>query len=100
MTDVEPILAELYTKEECHLCGEMKAVIEAVRGDYRLALREIDITSDPSLVARFGAEIPVLFLDGRKAFKIRTSEPRLRRALDVLRLRRRLLRAAGRGLVG
>lgn len=86
----EPIVAEFYTKEGCGLCHKMKRVIEQVRAEYPLALREIDITSDPSLVARFGEEIPVLFLDGRKAFKFQTSESALRRRLDLLLFRRRL----------
>ncbi|MGH7429184.1 MAG: glutaredoxin family protein [Candidatus Methylomirabilaceae bacterium] len=94
--DREPIRMELYTKADCGLCREMKAVIEGVRGDYPLALREFDITSDPSLMARFAEEIPVLFLDGRKAFKFRTSERGLRRALEAILLRRRMLRAVGK----
>ncbi len=100
MTDLEPIRAELYTKEECSLCREMKAVIEAVRTDYPLTLREIDITSDPSLMARFAEEVPVLFLDGRKAFKFRTSERQLGQALEAVVLRRRSLRAAGKRVIG
>jgi len=100
MTGVEPIRAEFYTKEDCSLCREMKAVIERLRTDYALALREIDITTDPSLVARFAAEVPVLFLDGRKAFKSRISERALRRALDRLLLRRRVRRMAGKGAAG
>ncbi len=100
MTGVEPIRAELYTKDDCSLCSEMKTVIERVRTDYPLAFREIDITSDPSLMARFSEEIPVLLLDGRKAFKFRTTERALRRALDGLLLRRRLLRMAGKGAAG
>jgi hypothetical protein len=99
MMGVEPIRAELYTKEDCSLCSEMKTVIERVRTDYPLALREIDITFDPSLTARFAEEIPVLFLDGRKAFKFRTSERALRQALEALLLRRRQ-RVAWKGAAG
>lgn len=100
MTGVEPIRADLYTKEDCRLCGEMKTVIERVGHDYPLALREIDVTSEPSLMARFAAEVPVLLLDGRRAFKFRTSERALRRALDRLLLWRRVRRVARKGAAG
>ena len=92
----EPVVVELYTKEECALCRQMKTVIDRVRADYPLALREIDIGSDPLLLARYAEEVPVLFLDGRKAFKFRTSEAALRRRLALLMLGRRFIGMAAK----
>jgi hypothetical protein len=34
-----------------------------------LALNEIDVDGAPELREQFGSEVPVLFIDGRKAFK-------------------------------
>lgn len=94
------IVAELYTKEDCSLCQKMKSVLEGVGGEYPLTIREIDIGTDPGLHARFAEEIPVLYLDGRKAFKYRVSEAALRRKLMFLLWQRRLFgaveKAAGR----
>jgi len=72
----------LYGKAECCLCDEAKAVLRRVVAAYPAALREVDIMSDPGLQARFGEEIPVVFVDGRKAFKFRVLERDLRRRLD------------------
>ena len=89
----ERIVAELYTAKECSLCREMKSMLGRVRGEYSLAIREIDIESDPVLRVRFAQEVPVLYLDGRKAFKYRVSEAALRRKLRLLLWRRRLFGA-------
>ena len=87
------IVAELYTAKECSLCQAMKSMLRRVRGEYPLTIREIDIESDPLLQARFAREVPVLYLDGRKAFKYRVSEAALRRKLMLLLWRRRLFGA-------
>jgi orotidine-5'-phosphate decarboxylase len=71
----------LYSRPGCHLCDEMKAVIEEIRVRQAFDLREIDISTDPSLEARYGVEIPVLLLDGRKIAKYRIGPEELVRAL-------------------
>ena len=74
---------EIYTKAECSLCDEAKAVIETVRGRVPFELVEHDIEADPELYQRFRCDIPVVFIEGQKAFKHRldaaTLEARLRR---------------------
>ena len=77
-----PIGITLYGKPGCCLCDEAKAIIRRVAAAYPAALREVDIASDPQLQTRFGEEIPVVFVDGRKAFKFRVPERDLRRRLD------------------
>ena len=94
----EPVVVELYTKEDCALCRQMKAGIDRVRADYPLAVREIDIGSNPVLLARYAEQVPVLFLDGRRAFKFRTSEAALRRRLALLMLGWRFIRMAAGGM--
>ena len=71
----------LYGKPECCLCDEMKAVVEEVRREIPFALEVVDISGDPDLEAAYGSEIPVLVIDGRKAFKYRVDAPALRRRL-------------------
>ena len=89
----ELIVAELYTTSGCCLCTEMRAVIERLRGEFPLVLTEVDIQADSLLQARFADEVPVLYLDGRKAFKYRVKEAALRRKLRLLLWRRRLFGA-------
>jgi hypothetical protein len=59
----------------------MKAVIARVIADSSAMVEEIDITSDPDLEARYGLEIPVLMVNGRKVAKYRIGEADLRRIL-------------------
>ena len=78
------IALTIYSRPGCHLCDEMKAVVDARRrATSRGAARveEIDIASDPELEARYGLEIPVLLVNGRKAAKYRVAEEELRRML-------------------
>jgi thiol-disulfide isomerase/thioredoxin len=77
------IVLTIYSRPGCHLCDEMKAVVEhTVRATAAAArIEEIDITGDPQLEARYGLDIPVLLVNGRKAAKYRIGEEQLRRRL-------------------
>jgi thiol-disulfide isomerase/thioredoxin len=77
------IALTLYSRPGCHLCDEMKAVIQrAARAvEASITVEEIDISTDPELEARYGLEIPVLLVDGRKAAKYRVTEGELTRLL-------------------
>lgn len=77
------IVLTLYSRPGCHLCDEMKAVIQRVIGaaDVSATVEEIDVSTDRSLEVRYGLEIPVLLMDGRKAAKYRVTEERLTRML-------------------
>jgi hypothetical protein len=72
----------IYSRPGCHLCDEMKAIVQRVRGTVPLALEEIDISQDAELERLYGAEIPVLMMEGRKVAKYRISEGNLRRILE------------------
>jgi glutaredoxin len=71
----------LYSKPGCHLCEEMKHVIDGVAARVPFAFEVIDITTDADLEARYGVEIPVLLIDGKKAAKYRVTAVELERKL-------------------
>ena len=71
----------LYGRTDCHLCAEMRAVVEGVLHDIPAALEEVDVDGDPALVAAYGDQVPVLCVNGRKAFKYRVDAPALRARL-------------------
>jgi glutaredoxin len=74
----------IYSKPGCHLCDEMKAVVERVvnhKGSRHVELEIVDISRDAELEARYGLEIPVLMIDGKKAAKFRIAEDDLNRRL-------------------
>jgi glutaredoxin len=77
------IALTLYSRPGCHLCDEMKAVIARVTGEYAIgiSLEEIDISTDADLESRYGTDIPVLLLNGRKVAKYRVTEGELARVL-------------------
>jgi thiol-disulfide isomerase/thioredoxin len=78
------ITVTLYSRPGCHLCDEMKAVVHRVAHAMAVpvGIEEIDISTDPALEARYGLEIPVLLIDGKKAAKYRVTEVELTRLLD------------------
>jgi len=78
------IALTLYSRPGCHLCDEMKAVVARVVRESAtpVTIDEVDISTDADLEARYGVEIPVLLIDGRKAAKYRIREDALRRMLS------------------
>jgi len=73
----------LYSRPGCHLCDEMKTVVRRVATRVPLVFQEIDISTDAALEARYGVEIPVLLVNGRKAAKHRVNEAELVRILGA-----------------
>lgn len=71
----------MYGRAGCHLCDEARAVIARVCADLGEEYAEVDIDTDPALVAEYGEEIPVTLVDGRRHDFWRVSEARLRAAL-------------------
>ena len=73
----------LYSRQDCPLCDEMRRVVATTGRGVRFHLEIIDVDSDPSLVAAYGDEVPVLCVNGVKVFAGR---------VDVRTLRARLAR--------
>jgi glutaredoxin len=77
------IALTIYSRPGCHLCDEMKAAVRRVARwvTAPITIEEIDISTDPDLEARYGLEIPVLLVDGKKVAKYRVSDEDLTRLL-------------------
>jgi hypothetical protein len=67
------------------LCDEAKEVIERTRRRAEFVLEVRDIDADPELRRLYNEEVPVIAIDGVKAFKYRLTEDAL---LKTLRARR------------
>ena len=62
----------LYGRADCHLCHEMRAVVDAgSAATCPSSWRRSTWTAIAALVAAYGVEVPVLLVNGRKAFKYR-----------------------------
>ena len=66
--DLSPPAVVLYMRAGCHLCDEAKQQLSELRRHVAFTLRAVDIDQDPELRQRYNDEIPVIFIDGRKAF--------------------------------
>ncbi|MFQ5696217.1 MAG: glutaredoxin family protein [Terriglobia bacterium] len=71
----------LYTRQDCHLCEEAKAALAPLLEEFGARLREVDVDTDAALRARFGEEVPVVFLGDRKVAKYRINVEQLRTRL-------------------
>jgi glutaredoxin len=58
-----------YTRAGCHLCDDAKRVIEQARGRAAFDYEEFDIDTDAELRRLYNDEVPVIAINGAKAFK-------------------------------
>lgn len=71
----------LYTRPGCHLCDEAKQEILSATCADEYEMEEINIDSDPALRERYRYEIPVITINGIKAFKHRLTADEFRKAV-------------------
>jgi len=80
------IVLTIYSRPECHLCDDMKAIVRRVAAGPNqggTTLVEVDISGNGELEARYGLEVPVLLVNGKKAAKYRVTEGELRKRLEA-----------------
>jgi glutaredoxin len=71
----------LYTKPGCCLCDEVKQQLEDLQQRRPFNFREVNILKDQEAYARFQDQIPVVFMNGKKAFKYRLDKDEFLRRL-------------------
>jgi len=74
----------LLSKPGCHLCEEMKAVLQPLLAELGLGLREQDVREDPEHRARWANDIPVLLWNGIELARHRVTPTELRARLARL----------------
>jgi glutaredoxin len=79
----EPIRIEIYSRVGCHLCDDAKAVVDQFRMAYPMELQMINVEDNPEFENRHGADIPVVFINGREAFRHRVDRSELERKLKT-----------------
>ena len=60
MSAPEPVT--LYTRADCHLCDEARALLDSLAGDLGFTVEAIDIDADKNLRARYNDAVPVVAL--------------------------------------
>lgn len=72
----------IYSRRECHLCEVAKAVVAPVARARGVEVETVDVDSSRELADLYGNEVPVVFVNGRKAFKYRVDAKKLEALLD------------------
>lgn len=75
-------LVEIYSKPGCHLCEEAKELLVQTKKEFDMEIKEINIEEDPELFQKYRYDIPVIRINGRKAFKHRIDGEQLRKRLE------------------
>jgi glutaredoxin len=73
----------VYSRRGCHLCEIVKETLSKLERRGGFTWLEVDVDSDDGLRRQFTDEVPVVFIDGRKAFKYRMAERDFLRHLEL-----------------
>jgi len=79
MSETRQVL--LYTRKGCHLCEIVKESLVKLQRRGGFLWREVDVDSDEQLRREYNDQVPVVFIDGRKAFKYHMDEREFLRRL-------------------
>ena len=58
----------VYHADNCSLCERARTTVAEVRREHEFDLREVNITGDDELEARYREWLPVVEIDGERAF--------------------------------
>jgi glutaredoxin len=71
----------VYSRKGCHLCEVVKESLSKLSRRGGFTWQEVDVDMDFELRRQFNDEVPVVFIDGRKAFKYHMDEQEFLRKL-------------------
>jgi glutaredoxin len=71
----------VYSRKGCHLCEVVKESLHKLSRRGGFTWQEIDVDTDVELRREYNDQVPVVFIDGRKAFKYRMDEREFLRRL-------------------
>jgi glutaredoxin len=74
----------LYSKPDCHLCVEARAVLLRAQEEIEFELSEMDITTDEKLHRAYFERIPVVAIGGEELFEYFVDEDALRERLHSI----------------
>jgi glutaredoxin len=77
----EPRSVVVYSRKGCHLCEVVKESLSKLSRRGGFTWQEVDVDADSELRRQYNDEVPVVFIDGRKAFKYRMDEQEFLRKL-------------------
>lgn len=72
---------DFYTRPGCHLCEEALELLRPLLRRHDVELRVRDVETHPDWERRYGQEVPVGVISGRKVFKYRVDPARMEAAI-------------------
>ncbi len=72
----------VYSRKGCHLCEVVKESLDKLSRRGGFTWSEIDVDTNPELRREYNDQVPVVFIDGRKAFKYHMDEREFLRKLS------------------
>jgi glutaredoxin len=70
----QPREVVVYSRKGCHLCEIVKETLTKLHQRGGFTWHEIDVDNDQELRRMYSDEVPVVFIDGHKAFKYHMPE--------------------------
>ena len=56
----------LYTRTDCHLCDQARALLDTLAEDLGFGVEAVDVDGDAELRARYGEAVPVIAVGGKE----------------------------------
>ena len=75
----------VYGRTYCHLCDDMLAALESLRGEFSFSVTVLDVDADPALEAVYNELVPVLAAEGRELCHHFLDKPKVREYLSRFR---------------
>jgi glutaredoxin len=79
MPDARSVI--VYSRKGCHLCELVKESLTKLSRRGGFTWQEVDVDADTELRRQYNDEVPVVFIDGHKAFKYHMNEQEFLRKL-------------------
>ena len=83
MEKTKPADVVVYHAEGCHLCERARVTVAGLRDELGFSLTEVDITGDAELESRYRELLPVVEIDGVRAFVYHVDPAGFRRKLGA-----------------
>ncbi|MFH1844257.1 MAG: glutaredoxin family protein [bacterium] len=80
-----PLTLRIYSKPDCCLCDVAKERLLELQTELGFVLEEIDISTAPELLDRYGEIIPLVELAGEELCRYRVNRKRIRKRLLAFR---------------
>jgi glutaredoxin len=75
----------IYSRPDCCLCDEVKQQLVELRRRAGFELEQVNIDEDEELRRLYNDQVPVVMIDGRKAFKYRLDPNEFLKKLEAAR---------------